>query len=345
MNNLDKQYFELLRSILDTGVEKKTRNGKVLSVFGRQIRHNMEEGFPLLTSKKMYWEGIKTELLWFLSGSSDLRTLVNKGNMIWVGDAHKRYLDSFSPGLRQTGPSQEEFVERIKRSDEFNFEWGNLGPIYGQQWRNWGGRSSYNHILGLERVMKKGTDQIKSLLRTLKKDPDSRRMIVTAWNPDDLEEMVLPPCHYSFQVYTRELSESERFNWYYRKNESKIGLNHDRILQELDKENVPTRGISLLWNQRSVDTPLGLPFNIASYGLLLEMLADEVNMVPLELIGSLGDTHIYENQIEGVREQLSRKTHPLPTVHVRDGIWSTGEEDILLLNYVSEDKIHFPLSN
>lgn len=345
MNNLDKQYLELLRSILDTGVEKGTRNGKVLSVFGRQIRHNMQEGFPLLTSKKMYWEGIRTELLWFLSGSSDLRTLVNKGNMIWVGDAHNRYLDSFSPGLRQTGPSQEEFVERIKRSDKFNFEWGNLGPIYGHQWRNWGGRSSYNHILGLERVMKKGTDQIKSLLRTLKKDPDSRRMIVTAWNPDDLEEMVLPPCHYSFQVYTRELSESERFNWYYEKNESKIGLNHDRILQELDKENVPTRGISLLWNQRSVDTPLGLPFNIASYGLLLEMLADEVNMVPLELIGSLGDTHIYENQIEGVREQLSRKSHPLPTVHVRDGIWSTGEKDILLLNYVSEDKIHFPLSN
>ena len=188
-------------------------------------------------------------------------------------------------------------------------KWGELGRIYGRQWRKW---LSIKRI-GIENggTIHKAypdygeVDQIQNLINDLKTNPDSRRLMVNAWNVGELDQMVLPPCHYGFQVYTRELSESERFNWY----GNKIGshMHHDHIVQEMDQENVPTRAISLMWNQRSVDTFLGLPFNIASYGLLLEIIAKEVNMVPDELIGNLGDVHLYSNHIEQAKEQIGRE--------------------------------------
>lgn len=155
--------------------------------------------------------------------------------------------------------------------------------------------------------------------------------------------MVLPPCHYGFQVYTRPISQSERFQWYGKQ----IGshMHHDHIVQEMNENNVPTRAISLMWNQRSVDVPLGLPFNIASYGTLLQLLAQEVNMIPDTLIGNLGDTHIYLNQIEGVNEQLQRKPYPLPTLELSNIDILNGEWDWRIDNYQSHSKIHFPLSN
>jgi thymidylate synthase len=167
--------------------------------------------------------------------------------------------------------------------------------------------------------------------------------MVNAWNVGELDQMTLPPCHYGFQVYTRELSQSERFNWY----GNKIGsyIHHDHIEQEMNENNVPTRAISLMWNQRSVDTFLGLPFNIASYGLLLEMIADEVNMVPDELIGNLGDVHLYKNHIEQAKEQITREPMKLPTVHVRDGIFCSSPVDVILENYQSHPSIKAPLSN
>jgi thymidylate synthase len=167
--------------------------------------------------------------------------------------------------------------------------------------------------------------------------------MVNAWNVGELDQMTLPPCHYGFQVYTRELSQSERFNWY----GNKIGsyMHHDHIEQEMNENNVPTRAISLMWNQRSVDTFLGLPFNIASYGLLLEMIADEVNMVSDELIGNLGDVHLYKNHIEQAKEQITREPMKLPTVHVRDGIFCNSHVDVILENYQSHPAIKAPLSN
>jgi thymidylate synthase len=189
-------------------------------------------------------------------------------------------------------------------------------------------------------------DQIANLINDLKTNPDSRRLMVNAWNVGELDQMVLPPCHYGFQVYTRELSNKERIILM----NKKLGVT-DTLPQyyntdgEMDKNNIPTRAISLMWNQRSVDTFLGLPFNIASYGLLLMMLADEVNMVPDELIGNLGDTHIYLNHIEQAKEQIGREPMELPTVYVRDGIFCSSVNDIILENYQSHPTIKAPLSN
>jgi len=303
MNNLDKTYTALLQDILDNGVEKKDRTGTgTLSVFGRQIRHKMSDGFPLLTTKKMHWKSIVTELIWFLRGDTNIKYLVDNDCHIWDGDVYKNYCKYFMDEYlekNELGESYrnslrpypiEEFINKIKTDRMFAFEWGELGPIYGAQWRRW---------------FPGGVDQIANLINDLKTNPDSRRLMVNAWNVGELDQMVLPPCHYGFQVYTRELSWEERVTYY----ETSLGRLHfvPPSPDALNARNIPTRAISLMWNQRSVDTFLGLPFNIASYGLLLEIIAKEVNMVPDELIGNLGDVHLYSNHIEQAKEQIGRE--------------------------------------
>ena len=297
MNSLDKRYQELLQDILDNGVEKKDRTGTgTISVFGRQIRHKMSEGFPLLTTKRMPFKTIVTELLWFLRGDTNIKFLVDNNCHIWNGDAYKRFTY-----YTDEETSMERFIELIKTDDEFAKKWGELGPVYGKQWRSWGNDEEFHN--GVAYAWQGPHDQIKSLIEDLKTNPDSRRLMVTAWNPAELQEMVLPPCHYGFQVYTRELTFQERLNRY-----DPHKLYHSEVDSWfLDELNVPTRAISLMWNQRSVDTFLGLPFNIASYGLLLEIIAKAVNMVPDELIGNLGDTHLYLNHIEQAKEQIGRE--------------------------------------
>ena len=190
-------------------------------------------------------------------------------------------------------------------------------------------------------------DQIANLIADLKKNPDSRRLMVNTWNVGELDQMVLPPCHYGFQVYTRELDETERVIIM----DKHLGLSKEDKLppyytvEELNNNNIPTRAISLMWNQRSADIFLGLPFNIASYGLLLMMIADEVNMVPDELIGNLGDTHLYSNHIEQAKEQITRQPYELPSVHIRDGIFCSSNNDVILENYEAHPTIKAPLSN
>jgi thymidylate synthase len=328
MNNLDLQYQNLLQDILDNGVEKETRNGKTLSIFGYQIRHQMAEGFPLLTTKKMAIGSVMAELKWFLKGRTDVRYLNENGCNIWNGDAFKYYLDATST-LRTSYQDEyklpntmKEFIERIKTDDAFNDEWGYLGPIYGKQWRDWN-----------------GIDQIKNLIEQLKTNPDSRRLVVSAWNVNDLPYMTLPPCHYGFQVYTRELSIQERM----RLGNFELG---EVVNDEMcDKQNIPQRAISLMFNMRSNDVPLGLPFNLASYGMLLELLGKEVNMIPDELICNLGDVHIYVNQVEGVMDQLGRVPFELPTVKVSNVDILNGEFDYQIQNYQSHPSIKIPLSN
>jgi len=377
MNKLDKAYQQLLQDIIDYGVEKKDRTGTgTKSIFGYTIRHKMSDGFPLLTTKKVAFKTMVTELLWFLKGDTNIKYLVDNDCHIWDGDAHKNYLykvirdknivgylKSYSvdtKGVPTIEPySKEEFIDRIKNDDAFAKKWGELGPIYGKQWRNWMGFHEGQHdilkvVNGVEQHKDYlvGKDQIWNLINDLKTNPDSRRLLVSAWNVAELDQMVLPPCHYSFQVYTRELSFEERralvlkdtqytlppsINW--TESEIKEGK------RQLDDANIATRAISLIWNQRSVDTFLGLPFNIASYGLLLTMLADEVNMVPDELIGNLGDTHLYLNHIEQAKEQINRESFELPTVHVRDGIFCSSVNDVILENYQSHPAIKAPLSN
>ncbi len=316
--NIEKQYLKLLKDVLENGEEKKDRTGTgTISVFGRQIRHDMSKGFPLLTTKKMYWKGIVTELLWFLRGDTNIKYLVDNDCHIWDGDAYKNYVLNMShveiqDVLRNDNlMTKEEFINKIKTDDEFAKKWGDLGPIYGKQWVDWGSRALYDD--GNPNPKRTpGINQIKNLIEQLKTNPDSRRLMVNAWNVGELDQMTLPPCHYGFQVYTRELTFEERTRLYNKTLgkgfENKKWLpNEDFIESRLKTENIPTRAISLMWNQRSVDTFLGLPFNIASYGLLLEIIAKEVNMVPDELIGTLGDCHLYKNHIEQAKEQIGRE--------------------------------------
>jgi len=353
MNNLDKRYQELLQDILDNGIKKEDRTGTgTLSVFGRQIRHKMSEGFPLLTTKKMYWKGIVTELLWFLRGDTNIKFLVDNDCHIWNGDAYKRFTY-----YTDEETSMERFIELMKTDDEFAEKWGELGPIYGKQWRDWGGKE-VTVIDG--NVVTITNDQIQDLINDLRTNPDSRRMMVNAWNVGELDSMTLPPCHYGFQVYTRELSFNERWSLYSKESYDGNIMGVLNTLDYLDEKNIPSRAISLMFNMRSNDVPLGLPFNLASYGLLLEIIAKEVNMVSDELIASLGDAHIYVNQIECIKEQLTREPYPLPKLNLNNEWWDDSffdsvlsesfckcllGEDIQLSDYKYHPSIKIPLSN
>jgi thymidylate synthase len=347
MNNLDIKYQELLQDILDNGSTKSDRTGTgTISVFGRQIRHKMSEGFPLLTTKKMAWKTMVTELLWFLRGDTNIKFLVDNKCHIWDGDAYKNYCTAYKDGHEfyedeqvKRSFTQEEFINKIKTDDEFAKKWGELGPIYGAQWRNW---LTYKPSNNTGSFYQSGNiDQIQNLINDLKTNPDSRRLMVSAWNVGELDQMTLPPCHYGFQVYTRELSTKERWEWYGKNGgpygeikligmmvyENEKDNSHIKSWLEKWAPNVPTRAISLMWNQRSVDTFLGLPFNIASYGLLLEIIAKEVNMVPDELIGNLGDTHLYLNHIEQAKEQIGMDLTDEERYHIWFGNnYETGME-------------------
>jgi thymidylate synthase len=303
----------------------------------------MSKGFPLLTTKKMPMRLVATELLWFLRGDTNIKFLHDYGCHIWDGD-----------------------YEKSGRTD------GELGPIYGKQWRDW--NSSEAEFEGLS-----GVDQIANLISELKTNPDSRRLMVNAWNVGEIDHMTLPPCHYGFQIYTRELSFAERVVWM-KNNTSTQQITLPQYIDDkfsLDEYfkpyGAPTRAISLMWNQRSVDTFLGLPFNIASYALLLEIIAKATNMVPDELIGNLGDVHLYSNHIEQAKEQLTREPMPLSKLNINTEFWPTEsgscgegildavaifdgfkddnfcrsllEEDIQLSNYQSHPAIKAPLSN
>jgi thymidylate synthase len=378
MNNIDKQYQALLQDILDNGYTKKDRTGTgTISVFGRQIRHKMSEGFPLITTKKMHWKSIVTELLWFLRGDTNIKYLVENGCHIWDGDCYSNYLKKTERFGKKWQFTKEEFIERIKSDGEFAKDWGELGPIYGKQWRNWVGYGSNAQGSISSSIQFGKIDQIANLIRDLKENPDSRRLMVSAWNVGEIDSMVLPPCHYGFQVYTRELSFQERFKLWQNKympfsqhTKEDIAMFEKYTKEENEKIfielNIPTRAISLMFNMRSNDVPLGLPFNLASYGLLLSILGEIVNMVPDELIANLGDAHIYLNQIDGVKEQISRVPYDLPTLRINTEFWPTesgecgiGElttninslieemriDDFQIENYKSHPSIKMPLSN
>jgi thymidylate synthase len=355
MNNIDRQYKELLDHILHFGVDKADRTGTgTKSIFGWQIRHNMKEGFPLLTTKKMAWKTMVTELLWFLRGDTNIKYLVDNNCHIWDGDAYKNYCNTY-PNVEKTFKyegsdievrkmTKDEFINMIKTDDEFAKKWGELGPIYGAQWRKWGGLQD---LTDDDKPIY--LDQISNLISELKTNPDSRRLMVSAWNVGELNQMVLPPCHYGFQVYTRELTPDERVKYFEKNPES---------WPDNEMSNVPKRAISLMWNQRSVDTFLGLPFNIASYALLLEIIAKEVNMIPEDLIGNLGDVHLYNNHIEQAKEQITRTPFELPKLIINSGnenwhllevdeIINTFDVDITFKveNYQSHPAIKAPLSN
>ena len=257
-----------------------------------------------------------TELKWFLRGDTNIKYLVDNNCNIWNGDAYKKYAEQFVPGWHGPRYTQERFIDLIKTNDAFARDWGELGPIYGKQWRDWDGRQELDGSYDMS------LDQIANLIFQLKRNPDSRRLMVNAWNVGELSEMTLPPCHYGFQVYTRKTTREEKI------------VNPGKY-----------RAISLMWNQRSVDTFLGLPFNIASYAALLCLIAEEVNMIPDQLIGNLGDTHLYSNHLEQAKEQASREIYPLPTVEFSNVDLLGGEFDFEIKDYKYHPSIKAPLSN
>jgi thymidylate synthase len=338
MNNTDKVYTNLLKDIVENGVQKGDRTGTgTKSVFGRMVKFDMREGFPLLTTKKIHTKSVIHELLWFLKGDTNIKYLNDNGVTIW---------------------------------DEWADENGDLGPVYGKQWVNWGGElsnwekyegiiedgyehQSFPHTGLMRRKYIKGINQIQYVIDRLTKYPDCRRIMVNAWNVGELNDMKLMPCHYGFQFWTRELTIEERMEiWNKRVAGLYFGLSwgFGKTQEDaLDEQHVPTRGISLAWNQRSCDVGLGIPFNIASYALLLHMVAQQVNMVPLELTGMLGDCHIYSNHMEQVKEQLTRDPYkyPSPKIWLNPEVKSIFDykyDDIKILDYQSYPTIKMPIA-
>lgn len=356
MSLADKQYHSLLEDILENGCTTSDRTGTgTKSVFGRQIRFKMGEGFPLLTTKRLHLRSIIHELIWFLNGDTNIKYLVDNNVNIWNEWPYKAYvekaelylnlnrsdiskidLSKFSPSHlynNERALTLEEFKAEIKNNNEFAKIYGDLGPVYGKQWVAWNKYSVVNGEVGKSQI-----NQIENAISRLKSHPDCRRILVTALNPAEIPDMKLPPCHYGFQLRSYKMSLQERFDYYLSTN---IVEDSDILSRKshkfLDDNNIPSRKLNLMWNQRSVDSFLGLPFNIASYALLLHMIAQQVNMVPDELIGTLGDTHLYLNHIEYANIQLSRSVdeYDAPSLKLKKAkdIFSYSFEDFEILDY------------
>lgn len=302
MNISEQQYLDLLVDIIENGSYKNDRTGTgTYSLFGRQIRFNLQEGFPLLTTKKVFLKGIIHELLWFLQGSSNIKYLVDNNVHIWDAWPYRFYVESRKNDGKKA-LTQQEFIENIKKDSEFAKKWGELGPVYGVQWRHW------KTPEGAE------IDQIAKLIQDIQTNPDSRRLIVNAWNVADIDKMAragLPPCHTMFQFY------------------------------------VVDGKLSCQLYQRSADVFLGVPFNIASYSLLLIMIAQVTGLEPYEFVHTFGDVHIYKNHIDQVKEQLSREIRPFPTMILNPKIHSIFDfsfEDFELKNYNPHPPIKAPVA-
>ena len=303
-----KQYLELLEDIKTNGVKKSDRTGVgTISVFGRQLRFDLSQGFPAVTTKKLYMRGIIHELIWFLQGSTNIKYLVDNDVHIWDEWPYRHYLLEQGKEVPDSNSQEwkdgiKKFVEKIKDDDEFAKKWGELGPVYGYQWRNWPAPDG-RHI-----------DQIKNVIETIKNNPDSRRMIVSAWNVADIDEMAkagIPPCHLLFQFY------------------------------------VADGKLSCQMYQRSADTFLGVPFNIASYSLLTMMIAQVTGLKPGDFVHTFGDTHLYSNHMEQVDLQLSRKPKPLPKMKINPKVKDISEfkfEDFELTGYDPHPAIWAPIS-
>ena len=355
----DGSYLKVIKEILDNGRQKTDRTGTgTFSIFDGKVKFDLSEGFPLLTTKKMFTKGIITELLWFLSGDTNIKPLLENGNNIWVGDAYKKFLKESAPHDHQE--TKEEFINKILTDTRFAEKWGELGPVYGKQWVDLGGTESA-HItderndegyLKIIKVKKQGINQIQNCIDMLKTNPDSRRIMVNSWNVSQLPDMTLPPCHFAFQFYTEELTNDERKKWVL-DNVDWVKDDHDankylhRGEPKIYGDSVPKRRLHLKWHQRSVDSFLGLPFNIASYGFLLHMVAQQVNMVPGTLIGDLTNVHIYNNHIDQVKEQLSREPSKSPKLVLNKAkdLFSYKLEDFKIEDYNPHPVIRGELSN
>lgn len=332
MSKIDADYLYLLDEIVNGGCWKDSRSGPVMSLFGKTIEFNLQKGFPLLTIKKMFTKGVIYELLWFLRGDTNIRFLTEHNVHIWDKDAF-RYFKSRPESEPYRDITIEAFLKMVSDEEKLSDDYtaGDLGEVYGAKWRNWN-----------------GIDQLGNIVEKLKTNPDDRRMLCVAYDPSVADRCALPPCHITFQFWTKKLDAMERLDWLQR---NRDGYDEWKSVThgKLDELGVPRRALSLSWNQRSVDVALGLPFNIASYGLLCCMVAHCVGMIPDMLIGFLGDCHIYENQMDGVDELLKRSPYVYHNPElvlnpdVKD-LFSFTYDDIKIRNYESFPPVEMPLS-
>ena len=314
---MTKQYLELAQKIRDEGVEKSDRTGTgTKSIFGYQMRFDLQKGFPLLTTNKTAFGLIKSELLLFLKGDTNIRYLLENNNHIWDEWAFERYIKSSD----YTGPDMSDFGrrvlededfkiayqeqmalfrEKVLTDDAFSAQYGELGNIYGSQWRHW--KTSQGETI----------DQIKDVIQMIKTQPDSRRLIVSAWNPEDVPHMALPPCHTLFQFF------------------------------------VADGKLSCQLYQRSADVFLGVPFNIASYALLTHLIANETGLEVGDFVHTFGDAHLYLNHMDQINEQLSRETYELPELVLKapeKSIFDMEKDDIIVKGYKSHPRIKAPIA-
>jgi len=353
MNKVDTEYFRLLNIVLNEGKPKKNRTGiDTISVFGEQAKYNVDlNAFPILTTKKVWFKGIVHELLWFIKGDTNIKYLVDNDVHIWDEWAYKRYVELFKklkPSLEYdaTPLSQDKFIQGLK-DGSVDVKLGELGEgTYGSMWRKF---PHFDHIEQGQGAAQRynPVDQLQKVIDKLKTNPDDRRMIVSAWHPYWVDHCALPPCHCLFHFNTEELTNLERFNLLWSITGSLRKQSYKDYEHLLEEHNIPKRRLNCLLYQRSCDLPLGVPFNITSYSLLTAVVAHCVNMVPGKFVHTYGDLHIYNNQIEGIKEQLNREPKALPKLwlnpEVKD-LFNFKYEDIKLVDYNPHPKIEMPIA-
>jgi thymidylate synthase len=354
-NKVDLQHKELIKRILDEGVLKRDRTGVgTKSIFGHQLRFLMNEGFPLLTLRRIHMKSTIHEILWFLGsydkdkyeqfGNTNIRYLLDHGVTFWSDWPYKAYIEARK--YRDLPEfTMKEFEAKIVLDDAFAKEFGSIGPGYGKQWIDYGGKVEREKLEDgtIQITHTEGINQINKIIEQLRKDPDSRRIILDAWKVDELGEMLLPPCHFQFQLYSFKMNIEDRLYSYFkwsRENDIPYG-------RPMDEFNFPERKLSLSLSIRSQDVYLGQPFNIAEYALLLHMIAQVVNMVPHELIINLGDAHLYLNSIDAAKKIIERSSFDLPTLHLNQNIKNIYDfrfEDIVINNYRAHSNIPVPVA-
>ncbi len=352
-----KQYLTLLQHILDKGMYKSPARENMpgtTSVFGYQMRFNLQEGFPLLTTKKMYWKGIVIELLWFLRGDTNIKFLLDNGVNIWNEDAYNYYkkLCKDQYHMQKKPVDFKDFLLIVKGEEKYsdtiskefipeNYKWGDCGYQYGKVWRKWEGKPycvNFDFLIDCQKE-----DQIANVIKSLKENPEGRRHIVTAWDPSHDQDLALTWCHAMFQFNCRKLNLNQRKDIANKNNSLPDGgFTDTQWLEILKDKNIPEFYLDCQLYQRSADVVLGVPFNIASYALLTEIIAKICNMIPGEFIHTFGDVHIYDNHMDAVKEQLYRKPMELPKLKINDRIHVFNIEELLNLQLSIND---FQLEN
>lgn len=337
-DNFDYKYLQLMKNIINNGQTKHTRAGDTLSVFGELLSFDLRLGLPILTTKKVYSKGCIHELLWILHGDTNIKYLVDNNTHIWDDDAYRYYLQKFESD-KEDKTTKEQFINRVIKQDIIHYieegtmesktyTFGDLGPVYGKQWVNWN-----------------GINQVQELIHKLKTNADDRRLMISAWNVGEIKDMALPPCHYLSQWYVTEMSNKERNDEY----KKRYNVNENLSDRELDELNIPHQYLSCMWMQRSVDTCLGLPYDLLSYSILTHLIAQVCNMVPYEVKCSLGDCHIYKNQLDGAIKQVQRNPFKYKPAHLElnkdiKDINDFKYDDIKIADYNSYSTIKYPLS-